>query len=120
VSPSAMSSVSGESSGRTLVPSNKNRTVCNCFPCLSQNASMSFFSWVVLFILKKTSLLLSVTLIFRCSVGAGGASRPGVLESAIARGIKRDGCRKSSCKTQVEPFEKRNIGNQEYLGLRVD
>lgn len=35
---------------------------------------MSFASAVVRFILKKTSLLLSVTLIFKCSDAFGGSS----------------------------------------------
>lgn len=35
---------------------------------------MSFFSCVVRLILKKTSLLLSVTLMLRCSEGAGASS----------------------------------------------
>lgn len=37
---------------------------------------MSFFSCVVRLILKKTSLLLSVTLIFRCSVARGSSGLP--------------------------------------------
>jgi hypothetical protein len=37
---------------------------------------MSFLSWVVRLILKKTSLLLSVTLIFRCSVARGSSGLP--------------------------------------------
>lgn len=36
---------------------------------------MSFSSLVDFFILKKTSLLLSVTLMFRCSVWAGASGR---------------------------------------------
>ena len=70
--------VSGVSSGRTRVPSNRNRTVEGCFPCLSQNASINFFNWVVRLILKNTSLLLSVTLMLRCSTAAGASP-----ESAI-------------------------------------
>jgi len=61
--------VSGESSGWTLAPSKRNRTVFISLPCLAQKASMSFLSCVDLLILKKTSLLPSVTLIFKCSVG---------------------------------------------------
>src|SRR5277367_4492861 len=68
--------VSGLSSGRTLCPSNRKRTVDSCFPCLSQKAFINFSNLVDLLILKKTSLLLSVTLIFKCSVGGGGASWP--------------------------------------------
>jgi len=68
--------VSGLSSGRTLCPSNKKRTVDSCFPCLSQKAFINFSNFVDLLILKKTSLLLSVTLMFKCSVGGGGASWP--------------------------------------------
>lgn len=37
---------------------------------------MSFFSWVVRLILKKTSLLLSVTLMFKCSVGRDSSGLP--------------------------------------------
>lgn len=59
--------VSGLSVGFTLVPSNKKRQLRMSLPWRSQNASMSFFSWVVRLILKKTSLLLSVTLMFKCS-----------------------------------------------------
>lgn len=66
--------VSGVSSGRTRVPSNRNLTVDICLPCLSQKASINFLSWVERLILKKTSLLLSVTLMFRCSVGAAPSS----------------------------------------------
>jgi hypothetical protein len=66
--------VSGLSSGRTLRPSNRKRIVDSCFPCLSQKAFINFSNFVDLLILKKTSLLLSVTLIFKCSVGGGGAS----------------------------------------------
>lgn len=66
--------VSGESSGRTRVPSNRKRTVDICFPWRSQKASISFLSCVVRLILKKTSLLLSVTLMFRCSVAGAAPS----------------------------------------------
>src|ERR1700733_155252 len=68
--------VSGLSSGRTLCPSKRKRTVDSCFPCLSQKAFINFSNFVDLLILKKTSLLLSVTLMFKCSVGGGGASCP--------------------------------------------
>jgi hypothetical protein len=59
--------VSGLSVGATRLPSNRKRTDVGAFPCLSQNASISFFSAVVLLILKNTSLLLSVTFMLRCS-----------------------------------------------------
>ena len=73
--------VSGVSLDCTLSPSNKNLTVDGDLPCRSQNASMSFFSCVVRFILKKTSLLLSVTLMLRCSdgCGCGGTDSSGLL-----------------------------------------
>lgn len=58
------------------MPSNRNRTVFDCLPWRSQNASMSFFNGVVFFILKKTSLFPSVTFILRCSVGGGGSGLP--------------------------------------------
>lgn len=59
--------VSGLSVGCTRWPSNRNRTLEMFLPWRSQKASMSFFSCVVRLILKKTSLLLSVTLMLRCS-----------------------------------------------------
>lgn len=65
---------SGLSVGMTLCPSNKNRTLCGLLPCRSQKASISFFSAVERLILKKTSLLLSVTLMLRCSVCWGASS----------------------------------------------
>jgi hypothetical protein len=68
--------VSGLSVGPTRVPSKRKRTEFGAFPCRSQKASMSFFSWVVRLILKNTSLLLSVTLIFRCSVARGSSGLP--------------------------------------------
>jgi len=58
---------SGLSVACTRLPSNRKRTELGAFPCLSQKASMSFLSAVVRLILKKTSLLLSVTLMFKCS-----------------------------------------------------
>jgi len=92
--------VSGLSSGRTLCPSNKKRTVDSCFPCRSQKAFINFSSFVDLLILKKTSLLLSVTLMFKCSVGGGGASWPPLGECSfsdmvcLSRGIEDlVGCR---------------------------
>jgi hypothetical protein len=60
--------VSGVSVGFTRVPSKRKRTVWGILPWRSQKASISFFSCVVRLILKKTSLLLSVTLMLRCSV----------------------------------------------------
>lgn len=76
--------VSGVSSGRTRVPSKRKRTVDICLPCRSQKASINFLSCVDRLILKKTSLLLSVTLMFKCSTGAGAS--PGMLSaSAILR-----------------------------------
>lgn len=44
-------------------------------PWRSQKAPISFSNLVDFFILKKTSLLLSVTLMFRCSVCAGASWR---------------------------------------------
>lgn len=44
------------------------------FPWRSQKAFISFSSLVERLILKKTSLLLSVTLMFKCSAAAAGAS----------------------------------------------
>jgi hypothetical protein len=76
--------VSGLSSGRTLCPSNRKRTVESCFPCLSQKAFINFSNFVDLLILKKTSLLLSVTLMFKCSVGGGGASWPPLGECSFS------------------------------------
>lgn len=58
---------SGLSVGCTRVPSKRKRTDEKFLPWRSQKASMSFLSWVVRLILKKTSLLLSVTLMLRCS-----------------------------------------------------
>lgn len=87
--------VSGLSSGRTLCPSNRKRTVDSCFPCLSQKAFINFSSFVDLLILKKTSLLLSVTLMFKCSVAGGGASWPPFGECSFSdmlsmwRGVER-------------------------------
>lgn len=65
---------SGVSDGWTRVPSNRKRTEVRAFPWRSQKAVMSFSSLVLRLILKKTSLLLSVTLMLRCSVG--GCSLP--------------------------------------------
>ena len=59
----------------TRVPSKRNRTEVMALPWRSQKAAMSFSSFVLRLILKKTSLLLSVTLIFRCSALAGGSGR---------------------------------------------
>jgi hypothetical protein len=60
--------VSGLSVGCTRLPSKRNRTEVGALPCRSQKASISFLSAVVRLILKKTSLLLSVTLMLRCSL----------------------------------------------------
>lgn len=68
---------SGVSVGWTRVPSKRNRTELVAFPWRSQKAPINFSSFVVRLILKKTSLLLSVTLMFRCSELAGACS-PGV------------------------------------------
>jgi hypothetical protein len=68
--------VSGLSVGPTRVPSKRKRTEFGAFPCRSQKASMSFFNCVVRLILKNTSLLLSVTLIFRCSVARRSSGLP--------------------------------------------
>lgn len=59
---------SGLSVGLTRAPSKRNRTVDGAFPWRSQKAFISFERAVVRLILKKTSLLLSVTLMFRCSL----------------------------------------------------
>lgn len=81
--------VSGESSGRTRVPSNRKRTVDICFPWRSQKASISFFSCVVRLILKKTSLLLSVTLMFRCSVAGAAPSLSDMMNGCCSLGFVR-------------------------------
>lgn len=67
--------VSGVSLGWTRWPSKRKRTELTVLPWRSQKAPMSFSSLVDFFILKKTSLLLSVTLMFRCSVCAGASGR---------------------------------------------
>lgn len=67
--------VSGVSFGWTRWPSKRKRTELTVLPWRSQKAPMSFSSLVDFFILKKTSLLLSVTLMFRCSVCAGASGR---------------------------------------------
>ena len=56
----------------TLDPSYRNRTLDGVLPLLSQNASINFLSCVVRLILKKTSLLPSVTLMLRCSGCSSG------------------------------------------------
>lgn len=82
--------VSGVSDGWTRWPSKRNRTDAGVLPCRSQNAVMSFSSFVLRLILKNTSLLLSVTLMFRCSVGGGGGAAspapgcPGLPFSALS------------------------------------
>lgn len=58
---------SGLSVGCTRWPSKRNRTLAMFFPWRSQKAFISLLSCVVRLILKKTSLLLSVTLMLRCS-----------------------------------------------------
>ena len=60
--------VSGLSVACTRLPSKRKRTELGALPCLSQKASINFFKAVVRLILKKTSLLLSVTLMLRCSL----------------------------------------------------
>jgi hypothetical protein len=60
--------VSGLSAAVTRWPSNRNRTLEMFFPWRSQKAFMSLPRAVVRLILKKTSLLLSVTLMLRCSL----------------------------------------------------
>lgn len=77
----ALLTVSGESVGCTRLPSNKKRTEVGALPCLSQKASINFLSAVVRLILKKTSLLLSVTLMFKCSLcpaPSGFSAAPGL------------------------------------------
>ena len=64
----ALLTVLGLSVGCTRLPSNRKRTELGDLPCLSQKASINFLRIVVRLILKKTSLLLSVTLMFRCSL----------------------------------------------------
>lgn len=82
--------MSGVSVGWTRWPSKRNRTEARAFPCRSQNAVMSFSSFVLRLILKKTSLLLSVTLMFRCSCAAAagggnsGSCEPGLPFSALS------------------------------------
>lgn len=66
--------VSGVSVGWTRWPSKRNRTDCSVLPCRSQNAFINFSSLVERLILKNTSLLLSVTLMLRCSAPAGACS----------------------------------------------
>ena len=71
---------SGLSVGLTRAPSKRKRTEEGALPCRSQKAFMSLESAVVRLILKKTSLLLSVTLMFRCSLlgwSSGLALAPG-------------------------------------------
>lgn len=71
--------LSGLSVGWTRLPSKRNRTELGALPCLSQKASINFFNWVERLILKKTSLLLSVTLMFKCSeTGTSGFSPAGL------------------------------------------
>ena len=87
--------VSGLSVACTRLPSKRKRTEVGALPCLSQKASINFFRAVVRLILKKTSLLLSVTLMLRCSLtwpsgfsGAPGlpfSSDPDMLMSGEAR-----------------------------------
>lgn len=60
--------MSGVSVCWTREPSNRKRTELMFLPCRSQKAFMSFSSLVLRLILKKTSLLLSVTLMLRCSL----------------------------------------------------
>ena len=68
---------SGLSLGLTRAPSKRNRTEEGAFPWRSQKAFMSFERAVVRLILKKTSLLLSVTLMLRCSLlGCSSALPP--------------------------------------------
>jgi hypothetical protein len=57
----ALLTVLGLSGGCTRLPSNKKWTELGALPCLSQKASINFLRIVVRLILKKTSLLLSVT-----------------------------------------------------------
>jgi len=76
-----MLTVSGLSVAFTRLPSKRNRTELGALPCLSQKASINFFRAVVRLILKKTSLLLSVTLMLRCSVcpaPSGFSGAPGL------------------------------------------
>ena len=67
---------SGVSVGWTRVPSKRNRTELRDLPWRSQKAVINFSSLVVLLILKKTSLLLSETLMLRCSALAGASGAP--------------------------------------------
>lgn len=72
--------VSGLSVACTRLPSKRKRTELGALPCLSQKASINFFRAVVRLILKNTSLLLSVTLMLRCSVTwpSGFSGAPGL------------------------------------------
>jgi hypothetical protein len=63
--------LSGLSVGWTRLPSKRNRTEFGALPCRSQKASINFLSCVDRLILKNTSLLLSVTLMLRCSEATG-------------------------------------------------
>lgn len=55
------------------MPSKRKRTELGDLPWRSQKADMSFSSLVLRLILKKTSLLLSETLMLRCSLLAGAS-----------------------------------------------
>ena len=70
---------SGVSAGCTRWPSNRNRTELIALPWRSQKAVMSLSSFVLRLILKNTSLLLSVTLMLRCSAAPAGAASLGAL-----------------------------------------
>lgn len=62
--------------GWTRVPSKRKRTELVDLPWRSQKADMSFSSLVLRLILKKTSLLLSDTLMLRCSLLMGKSVAP--------------------------------------------
>lgn len=68
--------VSGVSSVCTRAPSKRKRTLSIFLPCRSQKALINFSSLVFRLILKNTSLLLSVTLMFRCSAPCAGSALP--------------------------------------------
>lgn len=97
------------------MPSKRKRTELVALPWRSQKASINFFSCVLRLILKKTSLLLSVTLMLRCSLlplsppsGLGGADPASlsdmVLAVVLVAWMGREGCveRVSECREEAE------------------
>jgi len=68
---------SGVSAAWTRWPSKRKRTEVIALPWRSQKAVINFSSFVLRLILKKTSLLLSVTLMLRCSAAPLVGPSPG-------------------------------------------